>query len=315
MKTLSYGRFGAVDVLHVVDADPPALKPGHVIVAVRASSLNVIDSRIRKGMMGPPLVNRRFPKVPGADLAGVVTAVAADVAGFAVGDTVFGAANPFTGGAMAEAVAVPAKYLAPKPPTLSFEDAAALPIAGIAALMALRDLGRIKAGDEVLIHGASGAVGLYAIQIARSLGARITAVTGTGGVSAIQAFGADEVIDYRKEDGQTFTRRFDLILNASGAMPYAKGKRFLKPRGELVEPSPTVPVFIGSKIANLFRSRKHLMLQTVPNRKDLDVLVGMIAAGGLRTTIAKTYDFSDAKAAFTRMEKGGVVGKLIVRVG
>jgi NADPH:quinone reductase-like Zn-dependent oxidoreductase len=170
MKALSYDRFGAVDVLHIIDADPPALTPGHVMVAVRAASINVIDSRIRKGMMGPPLVNRRFPKVPGADLAAIVTAVAPDVAGFAVGDAVFGAVNPFPGRTMAETVAVPAKYLAPKPPSFSFEDAAALPIAGIAALMALRDLGRIKAGDEVLIHGASGAVGLYAIQIARSLG-------------------------------------------------------------------------------------------------------------------------------------------------
>ncbi len=313
MKALAYNTFGATDVLHLADLPKPEPKKGQVLVAVRATSLNLIDARVRKGMMGP-LVNKRFPKIPGADVAGVVAVVGPGTEGFRVGDAVFGAVNPFVGGAMSEYAAVPASQLAHKPDGLSFEDAATLPISGLAALQVLRDLGAVRAGSEVLIHGASGPVGLFAVQIAKQFGARVAAVAGTGGLDTVKASGADEVIDYRKQDGQSFARAFDVIVNASGALPYAKAKRFLKPDGKLIEPSPTIPVFIGSKIANLFRRKKHLALAVTPKRADLETIGTMVTQGKIKTVIARRFGFSEAISAFKQLDQGGTIGKLVVNM-
>lgn len=311
MKAIAYDKFGPVEVLHAAELPKPTAAKGQVVVAVRASSINVIDNRVRNGLMGP-LVSKKFPKVPGADVAGVVTEVGPGVTGVKAGDAVFGAVDPMKGGAFAEFVGLAARQLAPKPASLSFEEAATLPIAGLAALISLRDLGKLKAGAKVLIHGASGAVGLFAIQIAKHMGAHVTAIAGTSGIAAVKDAGADVAIDYRKQDGQRFDMMFDLILNASGQMPYAKAKHHLMAGGTLIEPSPTIPMVIGSTIANLFRSRKHKTLITIPRRADLEALSGMIAAGVLKPTVARVYPIADAKQAFAAMEKGGTVGKLIV---
>jgi len=311
MKAIVYNQFGPVENLQVGELPTPTAARGQVVVKMRASSINVIDSRVRKGLMGP-LVNKTFPKVPGADVAGTVVGVGPGVASLKVGDAIFGALDPMKGGAFAEFAAVPEGQLALKPASLSFEEAAALPIAGLAALLALRDLGKTKAGARVLIHGASGAVGLFAVQIAKHLGAHVTAVAGTGGIAAVKAAGADETIDYRKQDGQTYATSFDVILNASGQMPYAKAKRFLAPGGTLIEPSPTIPMVIGSTLANMLRSRKHKTLITSPRRADLETLAAMISEGAVKPTIAGVYALAAAREAFAVMEKGGVVGKLIV---
>ncbi len=311
MKAVIYDRFGPADVFRFADVSPPVPAKGQVLVTVRASTVNVIDSRVRAGLMGP-LVNKKFPKMPGADVAGVVAGVGPGVTTFRIGDEVFGAADPFKGGAFAESVAIPQGQLAPKPAGLSYEQAACLPVAGIAALTSLRDLGRVKAGDAVLIHGASGAVGLFAVQIAKRFGARVTAVTGTSGVAAVRGFGADVVIDYRTQDGGTFAEPFDVIVNASGKLPFALGKRFLKPGGRLIEPSPSIPVVIGTILANPFRGRKHFPLMAAFRRVDLETLAAMVAENTLRPTIAKIYALAEFRAAFADMEKGGTVGKVVV---
>lgn len=313
MKALSYDRFGTLDVVRVADLPAPAVTKGHVLVAIHASSVNVIDNRVRSGMMGP-LVSKTFPKIPGADIAGVVTEVGPGVTGLSVGDEVFGVVDPFKGGAFAEMASVPARQLAVKPRGLTFEAAAALPIAGIAALTAMRNLGNVGPASKVLVHGGSGAVGLYAIQIAKQRDAHVTAVAGTGGVAAMQAAGADVVIDYKTRDASTFDTVFDVILNASGALPYAKGRRFLTTRGRLIEPSPTIPVVIGANIANLVRGKKHLVLMAAPRTADLQSLGEMAVAGSLKTTIARVYPLEQAKQALADMERGGVVGKVVVSI-
>lgn len=315
MKAMTYNQFGSVDVLQLADLPTPQPAAGEVLVAVRATSVNPIDNRVRGGLMGP-LVKKTFPRVPGADIAGVVAAVGANVTGLAPGDAVFGAVDPFKGGSFSEYVNVPANQLAIKPAKLSFEDAATLPMTGLAALYSLRELGRVKKGDAVLIHGASGAVGLFAIQLAKRFGAHVTAVASGPGLQLVRDFGADVAIDYRTDAsrGQSFDRLFDVILDNSGAMPFAKGKRFLKSDGRLIEPQPTIPKVIGSKLANLVRSKKHLTLITVPKRADLEALREMVVAGELAPTIARRYRFEESKDAFSEMERGGVVGKLVVAV-
>jgi NADPH:quinone reductase-like Zn-dependent oxidoreductase len=314
MRALSYDRFGPLDVLHLADLPEPRPGPGQVLVSMRASTVNVIDNRVRAGMMGI-LVRKTFPKIPGADVAGVVKAMGPGVTGFAIGEEVFGALDPFVGGAFAEAAIVPVAQLAAKPAGLSFEQAATLPIAGNAALTAVRDLGRARQGGRVLVHGGSGAVGLYAIPIAKRLGAHVTAVGGASGVDAMAAAGADIVIDYRKPEGGKLEGPFDLILNASGAMPFAKGEALLAPGGVLVEPSPSIPVVLGSMIGNLFRGRKHRPLMAKPSARNLALLAQWATDGTLRPVIARVFPLADAREALGLMEQGGVVGKVVVTMG
>lgn len=233
---------------------------------------------------------------------------------FCVGDRVFGMTSPFKGGAFAEFAAVPASHLARLPDGVSFEDAASIPIAGLAALQALRDCGQAKTGSSILFHGASGGMGLFSIQIAKLFGARMTAVAGTNGVERMHELGADQVIDYKTRDGTRFDHPFDIIVNGSGKFPYAAGQRFLVSNGRLIEASPTIPGFIGSKIANIFRSRQHLMLMTQARRVDLVELVRLVDRRLLQTTIAKHYRFSDTPVAFMEQEKGGIVGKAVIQI-
>jgi NADPH:quinone reductase-like Zn-dependent oxidoreductase len=308
LNALAYDRFGGLDVLHDAVIAPKPLAANAVRVAVRAASLNLIDAKVRRGEMGP-LVSRSFPKIPGSDLAGLVLEVGAAVRDVRVGEAVFGAVNPFLGGTLADFVDVPALQLAAKPDWLSFEDAASLPIAGLAALQGLRDLARVQAGQRVLIHGASGGVGLFAVQIAKAMGAQVTGVAGAGG-QAVGEAGADLVLDYRA--GAALAGPYEVIFNASGKLPFAQAKAFLTGDGVLIEPAPTIPVFIGSKLANLFRRRRHAVLAVTPKRVDLVELTSLMGAGRLKTRIATTYAFAQAREAFGQLERGGVIGKIVL---
>lgn len=310
MKALQYDTFGSAEVFHFADAPAPVAGAGEVVVGVLARSINLIDIRVRSGMMGP-LVDKRFPKIPGADFAGTVVAIGSNVSDLAVGDRVFGAASPFKGGAFAEQIAVPSPQVAPVPSGMTSTDAAAIPIAGLAALQSLRDLAALKSGHRVLIHGATGPVGVFAVQIAKLLGAHVTAVGGAG-LATAKALGADVLIDYRSDVQGLVGSKFDAILNASGKLPFALGKKLLTPRGRLIEPSPTIPVFIGSKIGNLFRSRKHQVLAAQVGRSDLMWLARMVSEGKLKPVIAATYPFADSLQALAAVDRGGVVGKVVV---
>ncbi len=310
MKAIIYHQFGSADVLKLGEQPSPTVPVNGVLVSMKASSVNVIDIRSRNGTMFP-FVNRKFPKTPGCDVAGIVSEVGPEAKGFKVGDRVFGGTDAFKGGAFSELVVVAESALAKMPETLSFENAAALPTTGLAALLALRGLGRTKLGDEVLIYGSSGAAGLYAIQLAKLFGARVTTVSGTRGAEASKAMGSDVPIDY-KAGPVAFDRVFDVIVDFSSSFPFAKARPHLKPKGRFVESSPTIPKFLGSMIANLFRGQKHLMLTASAKTEELSYLASLVTEGKLRLTIAKTYPLSAAKDAFIEQERGGTVGKIVV---
>lgn len=310
MRALTYHRFGGLEMMGIEEQPMPIIGPKDVLVAVEATAPNVIDGRVRSGMMGP-LVNKRFPKIMGADLAGSVAAVGAEVTTLAVGDRVFGATDPFKGGAMAEYAAVPAAALARVPEGMAIETAAALPIAASAALYAMRELGKVAPGDDVLIYGSSGGVGLFAVQIARALGARVTAVSGPSGLKPSAEAGAGSVIDYRAGPVR-FDRRFAVIADFSGRFPFAKARKVLARDGRFIESSPTIPTFIGSMIGNLFRRQKHLMLQTTAKSADLAYLAGLVREGKLSVTIAERFTFDQAIEAYRVQEKGGTTGKIVV---
>jgi NADPH:quinone reductase-like Zn-dependent oxidoreductase len=313
MKAITYRSFGSPEVLVLEDVPAPAVHENGVLVSVRASSVNVIDSRSRNGVMSP-FVDKKFPKIPGVDVAGVVLGVGAKVRRLKAGDRVFGATNAFKGGAFAERVSVPENSLAPMPLSVDFPEAAAVPIAGLAALKAIRDLGRVRKGDNVLIYGSSGAVGLFTIQLAKYFGAQVTTVSGTAGAEASRAMGADRALDYRAGP-VALVSEFDIIVDYSGAYPFAIARKHLKRKGRFIESSPTIPKFLASMIANPFRLKKHLMLTTAANFKDLESLASLIDAAKLRITIARSYPLSEAKQAFVDHERGGTVGKIVVTAG
>lgn len=312
MRALVHHRFGGIETLRFEDVPEPVPGRGEVLVAVSAASVNPIDAKVRSGSMGP-LVNKRFPKIPGADFAGRVAGFGEGVEGFAIGQRVFGARDPFAGGAFAERLAVKASQCAPIPDAIDDATAAALPIAGCAAL-GLLDALADPAGSRVLLHGASGGVGLFAIRLAAIRSARVVAVCGANALSLCRSLGADEVINYRSATVNTDSR-FDLVANLSGRMPWAAGHRLLGPAGVLIEPSPTIPVFIGSIIANLFRSRKHVMLQTVARTGKLAELAGLVVSGTLPVAIAAQYPFDRAIDAYRDQDSGSTLGKRVVAIG
>jgi NADPH:quinone reductase-like Zn-dependent oxidoreductase len=312
MKAVAYRKFGSTDVLETMELPLPSAPANGVLVTVHASSLNVVDSRTRRGEMSP-FVNKTFPKIPGVDFAGTVSAIGAGASRYKVGDLIYGATNPFKGGAFAEVLAVKEEAIAPKPSQMDMEQAAALPLAGLAALYSLRELGKVTAGHTVLIYGSSGGVGLMAIQIAKHLGTHVTTVSGSRGVGISREMGADITHDYQSGPVR-LNGPFDLVVDYSGKFPFDVARQYLKSNGRFVDPSPTIPKFIGSMLANPFRGQKQLMLTAESHRKDLEFLTSLVDSGKLKVNVAKVFSFESARHAFAELETGGTIGKLVVAI-
>jgi NADPH:quinone reductase-like Zn-dependent oxidoreductase len=233
MKAIVQDRFGPPDVLELREIDPPEVGDDQVLVRVQAASVNPADwyAMVGAPYLARPQMGLRRPRSRlGIDLAGVVEAVGGSVTRLRVGDEVFGAGS----GALAEYAAVAADALVPKPANLSFEQAAAVPVAALTALQGLRDKGRVQPGHRVLINGASGGVGTFAVQLAKALGAEVTAVCSTRNVDTARSLGADRVLDYTREDFTRTDRRYHLLLDVAGSRPWSACQRVLEPRATLV---------------------------------------------------------------------------------
>jgi len=319
MKAIAYHRYGSPDVLRLEEVDLPVVGDDGVLVRVRASSVNPIDWHI---MRGEPFLVRmsdglRRPKgwQLGVDVAGQVEAVGANVTQLRPGDEVFGTRN----GAFAEFVLGAERNFAPKPANLSFEQAAAIPVAATTALQGLRDKGRLEAGQHVLVHGAGGGVGHFAIQIAKALGAEVTAVTSTDCLDMVRTIGADQVIDYTTEDFTKLGRRYDLLLDVAGTRSLWACSRVLAPNGTLV----VVGGPGGRWISPADRMAKALMLSRLIRRRllpfmaktakdDLLVLKDLAEAGKLLPVIDRTYPLSETSAAIRHVETMRTRGKVVI---
>jgi NADPH:quinone reductase-like Zn-dependent oxidoreductase len=317
MKALVRHRFGGPGVVHVEEVDPPALTDDRVLVRVRASSINKADWHLLRGwprFMRPAARNGLLrPKSPliGSDFAGVAEAVGKDVTDLAAGDEVFGARS----GAFAEYVS--ALHVVRKPPSVSFEDAATMGIAGLTALQGLRDHGRLQPGERVLINGASGGVGTLAVQIAKALGAHVTAVCSTRNVEQTRALGADRVLDYTREDYTKEQERYDLVLDVAGGHSWHATRRALEPEGRLV-----IVGAHGSRgqlghIAAVWltsRFSRHTVKFFIAkfNKPDLQTLAEMLESGALKPAIDRTYELDEAQDALRTFGEGHVRGKLVL---
>ena len=323
MKAIVYDEYGPPDVLRLAEVAKPTPKEHEILVKVRAASVNPLDWHF---IRGEPSIMRLHGKpkgrIPGADVAGVVEAVGPNVTQFRAGDEVFGACR---NGAFAAYVCGTEERFAPKPAALSFEQAAAIPIAGCTALQALRDHGRVQAGQSVLINGAAGGVGTFAVQFAKALGADVTGVCSTRNVGLVRSIGAANVIDYTAEDFTRQARRYDLILGVAGNAAVADMRRALAPNGQLVvvgggvghDPGSgvTVPgmlaLMITSLVSRLGRQRVSMYVAKI-RADDLEFIADLAAAGKLTPVIDRTYSLADAADAVRHLEAGHARGKVIV---
>jgi NADPH:quinone reductase-like Zn-dependent oxidoreductase len=312
------------DVLELRDVAEPAAGDGEVLIRVRAASVNPADWHL---IRGDPRIARlsfglRAPKdeIPGCDLAGEVEAVGKDVTGFEPGEEVYGCTFMRGFGAFAELAAVPADLLAAKPSNLSFEQAAAVPVGGLTALQGLRDHGEAGPGTKVLVIGAGGGVGTFAVQIAKHLGAEVTAVCGTSKLETVRGLGADHVIDYTEEDFTRGGAGYDLILQLAGEQGPSELRRTLAPDGRLALSSGESdgrwvgPITRTLKAAALSRfvGQKLFSFTVSPTGDDLRVLTELIEAGKVAPVIDRTYSLDEVPEAIGYLEDGHTRGKIVI---
>jgi NADPH:quinone reductase-like Zn-dependent oxidoreductase len=312
MKTVVYESFGGPEVLQLQEIALPIPGRGQVRVTVRAASINPIDGKFRRGEL-KLMSGTKFPKRVGGDLAGVVDAVGPEVEGLRVGDEVVGMVDGMLGGAYGEAAVTRPELLVAKPSRLSFEEAASVPVVALAAYLGLTK-GRVVEGTRVLIHGVSGGVGTFAVQIAKLLGAHVTATATGEGLKLVETLGAYRVLDYRKVDVAREPDRYDVIFELSGRLPFDRAASLLLPQGRFVDPTPTPTSIVLSALANPFRSRKHVILMSSPSAEALRWIFTRLEDGRLRPVVAKAFPLAQVREAVQFAEQSGVAGKVVLRV-
>jgi NADPH:quinone reductase-like Zn-dependent oxidoreductase len=314
MKAIVQDRYGGPEALELAEIDRPPLGDRDALVRMHAASIHFGDQMIMRGKpkLFRPIYGFGKPRsrVPGLDIAGTVEAVGTGVTRFGPGEEVFGTCT----GALAEYVGTLEDKLDRKPSNLTFEQAAAVPTSGLAALHGIRDAGKVQPGRKVLINGASGGVGTFAVQIAKALGAEVTGVCSTGNVELVRALGADQVIDYTQEDFTQGGPRYDLILDNAGNHSLSALRRALVPTGRLIPNSGSAGLgtFITAFVSSPFLRQQGRPYLSVPKLKDLTFLKELIEAGKVTPAIDRTYPLSDAADAFRYLENGHARGKVVI---
>ena len=323
MKAMVQERFGSPDSLRFMDAERPAVGPDDVLIRVHAAALNPADWHILRGdpivarLMGIGLTKPKA-RIAGTDAAGVVEAVGSNVRDMQPGDEVLG----FCRGAFAEHASAKADLVVPKPARLTFEQAAAIPIAATTALRGIRDTGEVKAGQQVLVNGAGGGVGSFAVQIAVALGAEVTGVCSTRNVELVRSLGAARVIDYTTEDFTAGTTRYDVILDNVSSLPLKRLRKVLTPKGILVLNGGGTPghVFgpigglLKAIVANAFVSQKLRPLPSKEKRQELLDVTRLIDDGKVTPVVDRTYSLADTAEGLRYVEEGHARGKAVITI-
>lgn len=313
MKAVLYDTYGGPEVLSLREYDPPALGHDEVRVAPVAVSVNAIDGKIRRGEL-TLMAGRHFPKRIGQDFSGLVTEVGSHVEEWAVGQEVYGCCRGMKNGALGDVATLASDCVAAKPTTLAHTVAASVPMVGLAALQALTHVARVDEGSRVLVNGCTGGVGLFALQIARHLGAEVTGVAATENLALAEAFGAHAVLDYRTASVADLSERFDVVLELSGKLSFEQAERVLTPHGRYVDVSPSAGALIGNALANPLRQHKHSFLLMKPHSSDLARLASWLDDGTLLPPPVREYALESMGDAFEAAEGGRVAGKVVIRV-
>ena len=322
MKAIVYHEYGSAEVLNYEEVDKPSPKDNEVLIKVRAAAINPLDWRL---MHGQPKVIRLMARAmkmgggrPGVDVAGEIEVAGPDVKTFKSGDQVFGGCR----GALAEYACTVEKSLVMKPADLTFEQAASIQVAGLTALQGLRDKGKIQSGQSVLINGASGGVGTFAVQIAKTFGAQVTGVCSTRNLELVKSIGADAVIDYTKADFTSLPEKYDVILECVGNKTLAGCRRVLNRNGRCVVVGAPHDMKLLSLLAlnikglgiSLFSKQKATFFVSKSSPGDLSWLAEMIANGKIKPVIDSQYPLDEAAEAMRRLERGHARGKVVIVV-
>jgi len=323
VKAVLYTKYGSPDVLHLKEVEKPSPKDDEVLVKVHAISLNAADWRLLRakpflirlmgfGFFGPK------KRILGADIAGRVEGVGKNVKQLKPGDDVFGDITGHGSGGFAEYACAREDAFVKKPAHMTFEQAAAVPMAAVTALQGLRNKGKIQPGQRVLINGASGGVGMFAVQIAKSFGAEVTAVCSAGKMELVRSIGADHVIDYAQADFTKNGQKYDLILAANGYHPISAYKRSLSPNGAYIMSGGSGAqmfqgLFLGPMISEK-KGRKLGGMSTRASQKDLSFLKGLLEEGKIVPVIDRRYPLAETAEALRYLENGHAKGKVIVTV-
>ena len=319
MKAIAFTKPGLPDVLQIAEVAKPVPKEDEVLVKVRAVAVNPLDlARVYDKALARFIgwLLKQKKQLPGVDIAGQVEAVGSGVKQFQPGDAVFGLVG---GGGLAEYVCAREKNLVTKPANLSFEAAAAVPVVAFTDLQGLRDAGHIQAGQKVLIYGASGGVGTFAVQIAKSFGAEVTAVCSTRNLDMVRSIGADHVVDYTREDFTKSGQRYDLILAVSGYRPISDYRKALKPGGLCVVVGGTLAqifqvALLGSLVSKFGNKKIGFMGIAKPNLPDLVYIRELLENGKIRPIIDRCYPLSETAQALRHLEAGHAAGKVVITV-
>jgi NADPH:quinone reductase-like Zn-dependent oxidoreductase len=311
MKAVTFDRYGSAEELQYREVEKPIAKSSELLVRVRASSVNPVDWKIRQGHL-QLLSGFNFPKIVGSDISGVVVEVGREVTKFQPGDEVYTFLNPITGGACAEYATVPESSAALKPRNMTHAEAAAVPVAGLTALQALRDLGEIKAGYKVLINGASGGVGTFAVQVAKAMNAEVTGVCSAKNRDFVKSLGADFVLDYAEVDFTKQPQKYDIILDAVATRTFGECENILQSQGVYISTLPTFDNLAPMFLSVFMSGKKAKLIVANPNPSDLGVLRELIEADRLEPIVDRTYSLPEVAAAHVYSETGRAAGKIAI---
>lgn len=313
MKAIVTSEYGGVEVLKPQEVAKPVIKDDEILVQVHACSVNPIDWKVRRGDF-KILTGLKPPRILGGDYAGVVAEVGRQVTAHKVGDAVWGFIEAFNRGTYAEFVKVKEAEIGPMPKNLSFAEAASIPLVGLTAYQGLVYVGRLKKGDHILINGCSGGVGLAGVQIAKALECQVTGVCSTKNLQLARKMGADEVIDYTKQDVLKSEEMYDIFFDVVANQSFSQAKITLKPGGIYVRTLPSFESMILGPLLNVFSAKKVKVMDCKARAKDLATLKEMVENGWLVPLVEKVYPFNQVQAAHARSETGRVVGKLVLQM-
>ncbi len=313
MKAVVINKFGGNEVVEIKDMPQPAPGSEDVLIKVHAASVNPVDWKTRYGHVRI-FTGSKFSMVLGRECAGEVVETGSMVKTFKKGDRVIGVPGIRCMGAFAEYACAPEKTVFFKPENISFEEAATVPVAGLTALQALRDKGRVGSGKRVLINGASGGVGHFAVQIAKISGAEVTAVCSGANIGFVKSLGADHAIDYTKEDFTKSSVSYDIIFDAVAKRSFGDCRKALTANGVYVSTLPTVSVILNQYLTGFLTRRKARMIMVAPTAADMEWMKMQLEAGRIRIIIDKAYSLDKAKEALAYSESGKARGKIVLKM-
>ncbi len=313
MRSLIYNKYGGPDVLEVADVEKPEPDENSVLVRLKASSVNPVDYKIRRGDM-KIMSGKKFPKNAGSDFAGVIEKAGEMVAGYKKGDEVYGFLNPMKGGAYSDYIIADPANISLKPEKFSFEQAASMPVAALTALQALNYLGNVDEGTTVLVNGATGGVGSFAVQLAKGMGAEVAGVCSKDNMKLCKDLGADEVFDYSSEELIRSDRKFDVFFDAAAKSTFSTSRKFLNNRGIYVT---TIPGFwvLFNRLFNFFPFKKRSKFIMVKSSGiDLTILTGFAMTDIVKPVIATSFKLEDVADAQVLAESGKFRGKIVIKI-